>query len=40
MTRETGHDYSDEKSLIELITNCISISDWYSYLFDLYDKSL
>lgn len=30
MTRETGHDYSDEKSLIELITNCISISVWYS----------
>lgn len=32
MTRETGHDYSDEKSLIELITNCISISDWYSLI--------
>lgn len=40
MTRETGHDYSDKKSLIELITNCISISDWYSDLFDLYDRSL
>lgn len=40
MTRETGHDYSDEKSLIELITNCISISGWYNYPFDLYDRSL
>lgn len=40
MTRETGQDYSDEKSLIELITNCISISDLYSYPFDLYDRSL
>lgn len=40
MTRETGRDYSDEKSLIELITNCISISVWYSFLFDLYDRSL
>lgn len=40
MTRETGQDYSDEKSLIELITHCISISDWYSDLFDLYDRSL
>lgn len=35
MTRETGRDYSDEKSLIELITNCISISDWYNYPFYL-----
>lgn len=40
MTRETGHDYPHEKSLIELITNCISISVWYSFLFDLYDRSL